>query len=203
MSTTRDVRAGDRFIYDGQEYKAQSDPREYPYSAFGPAVTIKVDGQDMAFQVKEVTIVARPLKTVQVMGDGRARTFTKIGGYPIFYLTHDEEVICPICALSEIVEFEQTDTFDGPYGNFEDPALYCFQCSTRIASAYNEPLHSDKDRISECADDAIMAMFEVVAKDYEEEVNTGDFPVCDLMDLHSAVEKAITSWLKFNGKDEQ
>ena len=56
------------------------------------------------------------------------------GGYPMFYLDSDNSALCPDCASK--------DGYTAPivaYGvNWEDPSLYCEDCSKRIESAYTE-----------------------------------------------------------------
>ena len=67
------------------------------------------------------------------------------GGYPLLYVTHDGCVLCADCAKADADAFYADDSFDdgadlemsvGP--NWEDPSLYCDECSERIESAYAE-----------------------------------------------------------------
>lgn len=57
------------------------------------------------------------------------------GGYPMFYLDADNNVLCPDCAT-------KNNEFDKPIVTFgtndEDPDLYCDHCGERIESAYSE-----------------------------------------------------------------
>jgi hypothetical protein len=56
------------------------------------------------------------------------------GGYPVLYVTELSNVLCPDCANRD------TDS-DVPVAadiNWEDPSLYCDDCSERIESAYAE-----------------------------------------------------------------
>jgi hypothetical protein len=59
--------------------------------------------------------------------------YTSVGCYPLFYLTAGCEVLCPACASAEPTTPPTSDV------NWEDPALYCDECSERIESAYAEP----------------------------------------------------------------
>ena len=75
--------------------------------------------------------------TVQVdrMDNGEPRRYTSIGCYPLFYVTHKNDVLCPACAA----EAEKGD--DPPVAcdaNWEDPDMYCDDCGARIESAYAE-----------------------------------------------------------------
>lgn len=64
------------------------------------------------------------------------------GGYPIYYVTVMGSVLCPECANSE--EAKEADPHDNDWRietaatNWEDPNLYCDNCSERIESAYAE-----------------------------------------------------------------
>ena len=57
------------------------------------------------------------------------------GGYPMFYLDGENNVLCTKCA-------NENDEFSSPISacdaNWEDPDMYCDHCSTRIESAYAE-----------------------------------------------------------------
>jgi len=55
-------------------------------------------------------------------------------GYPLFYVKDDSIPLCHMCASEEnfngvLVKMEC---------NWEDPNLYCDDCSTKIESAYSE-----------------------------------------------------------------
>ena len=66
------------------------------------------------------------------------------GGYPLFGVFHDGSVCCHKCASAER-KLIGTTTGDDGWGlialeiNYEDPDLYCDNCSSRIESAYAEP----------------------------------------------------------------
>lgn len=65
-------------------------------------------------------------------GDGNLIHFAWPGGYPMFYLTHDNDVLCPSCANNE------QDAISAADANWEDPQMYCEECNNRIESAYAE-----------------------------------------------------------------
>lgn len=64
--------------------------------------------------------------------DGSIMNVTPFGCYPLFYLHSDYSVLCYKCA-----DKEKTDLI-GADCNYEDPDLYCDECSERIESAYAE-----------------------------------------------------------------
>jgi hypothetical protein len=74
--------------------------------------------------------------TDYVMDSGKLRSYTMIGGYPLFYLDKGNNCLCPKCA-SDNDEF--TESLTAVDANWEDPDLYCDHCSERIESAYAEP----------------------------------------------------------------
>ncbi len=53
------------------------------------------------------------------------------GGYPLFYMDLNQDILCPECANKE--EPANIIAFDA---NWEDSSLYCEGCSRRIPSAY-------------------------------------------------------------------
>lgn len=70
------------------------------------------------------------------------RKYTDLGGYPMFYVTKDNGVLCPNCANKNL----KLTLGDDPQWkivaaaiNYKDPDLYCDNCSGRIESAYAEP----------------------------------------------------------------
>lgn len=63
--------------------------------------------------------------------DGRLRSYTAIGAYPLAYLTASS-VLCPQCASAN----PRAVTIAAI--NWEDPDLFCDECSDRIQSAYAE-----------------------------------------------------------------
>jgi hypothetical protein len=69
------------------------------------------------------------------------------GGYPLYYLTYDNAVLCPACVNAEIVrvdaEIKSQDRNDqfrvvGADVNYEDTSLFCDNCDKLIESAYGE-----------------------------------------------------------------
>jgi hypothetical protein len=56
------------------------------------------------------------------------------GGYPLFYLDSENNVLCPTCANKLDMSTGVTE-YDV---NWEDNTLYCDDCSARIESAYGE-----------------------------------------------------------------
>lgn len=68
-----------------------------------------------------------------IMNDGKLRSFTSIGGYPLFYVTKGS-CLCPDCATDN----DQNDPIVAADVNWENPDLYCDECSARIESAYAE-----------------------------------------------------------------
>lgn len=67
--------------------------------------------------------------------NGRLRSYTAIGAYPLVYLTASS-VLCPQCASTNPRAVSIAAV------NWEDPQLHCDECSDRIESAYTE---SDRD----------------------------------------------------------
>ena len=56
------------------------------------------------------------------------------GGYPVFYLDTESNVICSDCANKK----EITPDIVAADINYEDDSLYCDECCKRIESAYAE-----------------------------------------------------------------
>lgn len=76
--------------------------------------------------------------------DGKLSKWAWPGGYPLFYMTEDNAVLCPACANGD--NGSDTLTQDDPQwnvvatdANWEDPDLFCEHCNARIESAYAEP----------------------------------------------------------------
>ena len=67
--------------------------------------------------------------------DGRLPSYAWPGGYPLFYLDADNNVLCPSCA-------DDNDDFDPllvAYDvNWEDDCMFCDHCSNQIESAYGD-----------------------------------------------------------------
>jgi hypothetical protein len=71
-----------------------------------------------------------------IKSTGKLRSFTSIGGYPVFYVTKQNNCLCSECADNNDMEYDPIVAVDV---NWEDPDLYCDECSQRIESAYAEP----------------------------------------------------------------
>lgn len=80
--------------------------------------------------------------------DGTFEHFAWPGGYPVFHLCADGDILCPTCANTEPTleahgGLAATET-DAPWRivasdvNWEDPELYCDHCSKRVENAYAE-----------------------------------------------------------------
>jgi len=75
--------------------------------------------------------------TVTRLTNGDPQRFSSVGSYPIFYVTTRDAVLCPCCAGE--AEQDEDTTLARQDANWENPDLYCDECSERIESAYNEP----------------------------------------------------------------
>ena len=59
-------------------------------------------------------------------------------GYPLFYIINNEEVWCSGCCNDNLVGDEAVIQD----ANWENPELYCCNCSSKINSAYgNDEMH--------------------------------------------------------------
>jgi hypothetical protein len=67
--------------------------------------------------------------------NGKLSSYAWPGGYPLFYLDKESNVLCPACANRDIDDSQAVVEADV---NWEDPSLYCDDCSQRIESAYAE-----------------------------------------------------------------
>lgn len=79
----------------------------------------------------------KPGRAPRVQGlwrNGRFDAFSTVGGYPIFYMTHNDEVLCPKCASKE--EREKPGVVTLADINYES-TMYCDACSQQIESAYD------------------------------------------------------------------
>jgi hypothetical protein len=66
--------------------------------------------------------------------DGKLPKFSSVGCYPLFYLSKQGNVLCADCANSD--KGGDDDPPVAQDANWEDPDLFCDDCSTRIESAY-------------------------------------------------------------------
>lgn len=53
------------------------------------------------------------------------------GGYPVYYITEENETVCAECA-----NHETSDPVEYWTVNYEDDDLYCADCNEKIESAY-------------------------------------------------------------------
>jgi hypothetical protein len=74
------------------------------------------------------------------LSDGTLPAYAWPGGYPLFYLAHDNGVLCPKCANEYTPERDNEDQLKPIAAdvNYEDSALFCEHCNQRIESAYAE-----------------------------------------------------------------
>ena len=66
--------------------------------------------------------------------NGKMRSHTTVGGYPIFYLDGDDSCLCPSCADEEL-RWEE-GKLSAAAVNW-DSLLHCDQCSNQIEAAYD------------------------------------------------------------------
>lgn len=74
---------------------------------------------------------------VERMRDGSLPAFAFPGGYPMYYVLSDCSCLCPDC-MNEVEADLDGVYISGVDINWEDGALYCDDCGTRIESAYTE-----------------------------------------------------------------
>lgn len=66
--------------------------------------------------------------------NGKLRSHTTVGGYPLFYLDSDDSCLCPSCADFETDENESG--LNAAAINWES-SMYCDGCGTDIEAAYD------------------------------------------------------------------
>ena len=73
---------------------------------------------------------------------GKLMSYAFPGGYPVYYLAGDGEIICPECANENIELVTDKDNKDwhivASDVNYESNDLYCCNCSERIEAAYGD-----------------------------------------------------------------
>lgn len=96
--------------------------------------------------------------------NGEYPSYAWPGGYPMFYLDHCDNVLCPACVnrqqneyvldiLSDLCIWAIDPSDDSTYFdvrdlpvaadvNYEDDNLYCDDCGKRIESAYGETMNT-------------------------------------------------------------
>lgn len=80
--------------------------------------------------------------------NGELPDFAFPGGYPLFYVTGNSDVLCPDCAneshrnRAEMIADGDEEWADAPITdydiNYEDASLFCDNCGRRIEPAYGE-----------------------------------------------------------------
>jgi hypothetical protein len=70
--------------------------------------------------------------------DGQLSKWAWPGGYPIFYIDGNNSILCPDCARKSDADPDELPQFKiiAADVNWEDPNLYCEDCSAPIESAY-------------------------------------------------------------------
>ena len=74
------------------------------------------------------------------MENGRLPAYAFPGGYPIYYLSRDNGVLCPECA-NDYKKGRDNEEQLKPVEvdiNYENDSLYCDNCGRRVESAYAE-----------------------------------------------------------------
>ena len=82
------------------------------------------------------------IRDMRLNSDGEVEKYAWPGGYPMFYVSKDNETICSKCANEE--HFDEDQALVDYDINYEDPAMYCGSCNERIESAYAEPEKCDE-----------------------------------------------------------
>ena len=85
--------------------------------------------------------------------DGKLPSHIWPGGYPILYLAHDGESVCPACANGENGADFTTDPkadadgwrLDGWFPFYEGAPEFCCHCNGEVESAYGDPEEAEKD----------------------------------------------------------
>ena len=79
--------------------------------------------------------------TYQRDSDGKLSAYAWPGGYQLYYVTDDGEVLCPACAnLPEAHIGGEADGWSiiGAQANYEDDTLGCANCDADIPAAYSD-----------------------------------------------------------------
>ena len=67
------------------------------------------------------------------------RKFTKVGGYPMFYLDEDNSSVCAECVQEQVNSgFSFCPEIVAACVNYEDEHLACDECSSQIECAYGK-----------------------------------------------------------------
>jgi hypothetical protein len=80
------------------------------------------------------------LRELRESNNGKLPAFIWPGGYPMYYLDADNQVLCADCANRSADDPDELPSFKPADGdaNYEDAHLYCDSCNERIPSAYAE-----------------------------------------------------------------
>ena len=70
-------------------------------------------------------------------------------GYPQFFIINNEDCWCADCCNDELTGDEEVITSV----NYEDPELYCWNCSAKVEAAYGEESEEESDDQTEDFDD--------------------------------------------------
>jgi len=88
----------------------------------------------------------KEIRTTLELINGQLRSYTTVGGYPVFYLDACDNAVCSECATESLNDGE-IDSFKivGYAINYESE-MYCDRCSEKIESSYGEDEETgDKD----------------------------------------------------------
>lgn len=97
--------------------------------------------QDAVNNADQEKHTPKKIKVLRRDNGGDLPAYVWPGGYPIFYLDSGNNVLCVKCANKV-----QMGTYVIEYDvNYEDPDLYCDDCSEQIESAYGDDNDSDSD----------------------------------------------------------
>lgn len=94
---------------------------------------------------KEAEIIGKPRSSVKLPA------YAWPGGYPIWYLTESNAMLCPGCADEARQDMAEPKVVDWDI-NYEDEIFFCYECNGRVESAYGEDeddtgdLWKDQDR---------------------------------------------------------
>ena len=62
------------------------------------------------------------------------------GGYPIFYLTSENDTLCSVCATEALDNEEWDEWKPSTYGvHWEGSPLFCSECNAEVEKAYGDP----------------------------------------------------------------
>lgn len=79
-------------------------------------------------------------KNIPLTYTGNVRSHSQLGGYPLFYLTTFDEVMCAACVQEEIEsgDWGGADIVTQCGVNYENHGLHCNECDAKIEAAYGE-----------------------------------------------------------------